>query len=66
MNSVRKLEGGEGELAKKLVMQWKDMVADAEKAEKLKPPVPLFSKSAHTVRLIVPDVQFITRITYKT
>lgn len=44
VNYVRKLEGEVGELAKSLVTKWKDMVADAEKAEKMKPPVPLFSK----------------------
>lgn len=44
VNSVRKLEGEVGELAKKLVLKWKDMVAASEAAEKLKPPVPLFSK----------------------
>jgi hypothetical protein len=40
---VRKLEGEVGDLAKTLVMKWKDMVAADEKAEKVKPP-PLFSK----------------------
>lgn len=44
VNYVRKLEGEVGELAKKLVTNWKDMVSADEKAEKLKPPVPLFSK----------------------
>lgn len=41
---MRKLEGEVGDLAKKLVTNWKDMVAADEKAEKSKPPVPLFSK----------------------
>jgi elongin-A len=45
VNYVRKLEGEVGELAKKLVTKWKDMVSADEKAEKAKPPVPLFSKS---------------------
>ena len=44
VNNVRKLEGDVGELAKKLVTRWKSMVATAEKAEKEKPPVPLFSE----------------------
>lgn len=44
VNNVRKLEGKAGELAKELVTKWKDMVSEAEKAEKAKPPVPLFSE----------------------
>jgi hypothetical protein len=38
VNNVRKLEGEVGDLAKTLVMKWKDMVASDEKAEKMKPP----------------------------
>lgn len=44
MNCVRKLDGEAGELAEKLVAKWKEMVDLAEKAEKLNPPQPLFSK----------------------
>jgi TFIIS helical bundle-like domain len=44
VNYTRKLEGDVGELAKKLVTRWKDMVAEADKVEEKKPPVPLFSK----------------------
>lgn len=51
---VRKLEGEVGELAKKLVTKWKDMVAEAEKAEKMKPPVPLFSKFQETFLTMAP------------
>jgi TFIIS helical bundle-like domain len=45
VNYTRKLEGEVGELAKKLVTKWKDMVAEADQAEEKKPPVPLFSKN---------------------
>lgn len=44
VNNVRKFEGEVGQLAKSLVTKWKETVTEAEKAEKLKPPVPLFSK----------------------
>ena len=39
---VRRLEGEVGDLARTLVAKWKDMVAEAEKAELMK--TPLFSK----------------------
>lgn len=54
MNSVRKLDGEVGELAKSLVNKWKETVSDAEKVEKLKPPVPLFSESRR-VTLAAPN-----------
>lgn len=41
VNCVRKLDGEAGDLAEKLVAKWKEMVDQAEKAEKLNP---LFSK----------------------
>lgn len=45
VNYVKKFDGEVGELAKRLVTKWKDMVAESEKVEKVeKPPVPLFSK----------------------
>ncbi|CRK91517.1 CLUMA_CG005178, isoform A [Clunio marinus] len=42
VNAVRKHEGEVGDLAKKLVMRWKDMVSEAEAAEKSKTQAPLF------------------------
>lgn len=48
MNNVRKLEGEVGELAERLVMKWKDMVAAVEKAEQSAPKIPLFSKCFKT------------------
>lgn len=42
VNSVRKMDGEAGDLAEKLVAVWKEMVDQAEKSEKSKPPVPLF------------------------
>lgn len=62
---VRKLEGEVGDLAKKLVIKWKDMVADAEKAEKMKPPVPLFSKCffKETHKVVKPGSNFSSSFT---
>lgn len=63
MNSVRKLEGEVGELAKTLVMKWKDMVAADEKAEKMKPSVPLFSELIADISILLDFNTFFCRIT---